>query len=79
MTRRLVQLLLLLALPVALDAQNPPPPPATAQATSPLRVFVDNCPCSLDYLRTGDIFNPADPTARKTGTREMGDAIAAGI
>ena len=30
-------------------------------------------------LRTGDIFNVADTTARKTGTREMGDAIAAGI
>ena len=30
-------------------------------------------------LRTGDIFNPADPAAKKTGTREMGDAIAAAI
>jgi 3-isopropylmalate dehydrogenase len=30
-------------------------------------------------LRTGDIFNPADAAAKKTGTREMGDAIAAGI
>lgn len=30
-------------------------------------------------LRTGDIFNAADSTARKTGTREMGDAIASGI
>jgi 3-isopropylmalate dehydrogenase len=30
-------------------------------------------------LRTGDIFNAADTAARKTGTREMGDAIAAGI
>jgi 3-isopropylmalate dehydrogenase len=30
-------------------------------------------------LRTGDIFNPADPAAKKIGTREMGDAIAAGI
>jgi len=29
--------------------------------------------------RTGDIFNPADPTARKVGTREMGDAIAAAL
>jgi len=27
--------------------------------------------------RTGDIFNPNDPTARKIGTREMGDAIVA--
>ena len=25
--------------------------------------------------RTGDIFNPADPTARRVGTREMGDAV----
>ena len=30
-------------------------------------------------LRTGDIYTPADPTAQKVGTREMGDAIAAGI
>ena len=30
-------------------------------------------------LRTGDIYNPADPAARKVGTREMGDAIAAAI
>jgi 3-isopropylmalate dehydrogenase len=30
-------------------------------------------------LRTGDIFSAADATARKTGTREMGDAIAAGV
>jgi 3-isopropylmalate dehydrogenase len=30
-------------------------------------------------LRTGDIFNPADTSAKKVGTREMGDAIAAGI
>jgi 3-isopropylmalate dehydrogenase len=30
-------------------------------------------------LRTGDIFNPADPAARKVGTREMGDAIAAAV
>jgi 3-isopropylmalate dehydrogenase len=30
-------------------------------------------------LRTGDIFNPADPAAKKAGTREMGDAIAAGV
>jgi 3-isopropylmalate dehydrogenase len=29
--------------------------------------------------RTGDIFNPGDPTARKVGTREMGDAIAAAL
>ena len=27
-------------------------------------------------LRTGDIFNPADPAARRVGTREMGDTIA---
>jgi 3-isopropylmalate dehydrogenase len=30
-------------------------------------------------LRTGDIYNPADASARKVGTREMGDAIAAAI
>jgi len=30
-------------------------------------------------FRTGDIFNPADPGARKVGTREMGDAIAAAL
>jgi 3-isopropylmalate dehydrogenase len=29
--------------------------------------------------RTGDIFNPADPAARKVGTREMGDAIASAL
>jgi len=29
--------------------------------------------------RTGDIFNPADPSARKVGTRAMGDAIASAI
>jgi 3-isopropylmalate dehydrogenase len=29
--------------------------------------------------RTGDIFSPAETGARKIGTREMGDAIAAGI
>jgi 3-isopropylmalate dehydrogenase len=29
--------------------------------------------------RTGDIYNPADPTARRIGTREMGDAIVAAI
>ena len=29
--------------------------------------------------RTGDIFNPADPAAKKVGTREMGDAIAGAI
>jgi 3-isopropylmalate dehydrogenase len=30
-------------------------------------------------LRTGDIYNPADPTARKVGTRAMGEAIAAAV
>ena len=29
--------------------------------------------------RTGDIFSPAEPNARKVGTREMGDAIAAAL
>jgi 3-isopropylmalate dehydrogenase len=32
-----------------------------------------------DGNRTGDIFNPADPSARKVGTRAMGDAIAAAL
>jgi 3-isopropylmalate dehydrogenase len=30
-------------------------------------------------LRTGDIYNPAESSARKVGTREMGDAIAAAL
>jgi 3-isopropylmalate dehydrogenase len=30
-------------------------------------------------LRTGDIYNPADPAAKKVGTQEMGDAIEAAI
>jgi 3-isopropylmalate dehydrogenase len=30
-------------------------------------------------LRTGDIFNAADPTARKVGTKAMGEAIAGAI
>src|SRR6185436_14439540 len=29
--------------------------------------------------RTGDIYTPADTSAKKVGTREMGDAITAGI
>ena len=32
-----------------------------------------------DGLRTGDIFNAADPAARRVGTRQMGDAIAAAL
>jgi len=32
-----------------------------------------------DGLRTGDIFNPEDKSARRVGTREMGDAIAAAV
>ena len=32
-----------------------------------------------DGNRTGDIFNPADSSARKVGTNAMGDAIAAAI
>jgi len=28
-------------------------------------------------VRTGDIFSPSEANARKVGTREMGDAIAA--
>ncbi len=30
-------------------------------------------------LRTGDIYTPADTSAKKVGTREMGDAIAAAV
>ena len=30
-------------------------------------------------LRTGDIFSTTDPAAKKVGTREMGDAIAAAL
>lgn len=30
-------------------------------------------------LRTGDIYNPADTSARRVGTKEMGDAIAGNI
>jgi len=33
----------------------------------------------IRILSRGDIYNPLDTTARKVGTREMGDAIAAGI
>ena len=29
--------------------------------------------------RTGDIFNPADPSARRVGTKEMGAAIVAAL
>ena len=32
-----------------------------------------------DGLRTGDIYTPADATARKVGTREMGEAITAAV
>jgi 3-isopropylmalate dehydrogenase len=32
-----------------------------------------------DGYRTGDIFNPADSSAKKVGTRAIGDAIAADI
>jgi 3-isopropylmalate dehydrogenase len=30
-------------------------------------------------FRTGDIYNPADPAAKKVGTKEMGDAIAGSV
>jgi hypothetical protein len=30
-------------------------------------------------LRTGDIYNPAETTAKKVGTRAMGEAIAAAV
>ena len=49
MIRRSFAALMLLVIPNALGAQDPAP---AATTTSTLRVFVDNCPCSLDYLRT---------------------------
>ena len=45
MKRTLVCLLGLLTIPAALAAQE------TSPTRENLRVFVDNCPCSLDYLR----------------------------
>jgi isocitrate/isopropylmalate dehydrogenase len=29
--------------------------------------------------RTGDIYNPSETSAKRVGTREMGDAIAAAV
>jgi hypothetical protein len=53
MTRSLLCALALVSVPLVLRAQDPPPAtPAAATAASTLRVFVDNCPCSDDYLRT---------------------------
>ena len=49
MIRLLVVALALLAAPAPAQAQEVSP---TAGSAGPLRVFVDNCPCSLDYLRT---------------------------
>ena len=49
MPRSLVLLVLLLATPTVAEARQTTP---ATQAGSALRVFVDNCPCSLDYLRT---------------------------
>ncbi len=42
---------------------------------------IDNAVAKViaDGLRTGDIFNAEDKAARKAGTQEMGDAIAAAI
>src|SRR5687768_12212047 len=51
MTRFFLATLRLLAVPCALSAQQPtggPPQPTGGN----LRVFVDNCPCDTDYLRT---------------------------
>ena len=50
--RHLIPGLFLLVFPLVLEAQGTVPPAPTAASTSTLRVFVDNCPCSLDYLRT---------------------------
>ena len=49
MIRLLVVAMALLAAPAPTHAQEISP---AAGAAGPLRVFVDNCPCSLDYLRT---------------------------
>ena len=52
MKRSLVLGLVLLSAPALARAQDvPPATPATTVGTT-LRVFVDNCPCSFDYLRT---------------------------
>jgi hypothetical protein len=51
MKSTLLYMLGALALPAA-GAQEPVRPAETSIATENLRVFVDNCPCSLDYLRT---------------------------
>ena len=51
MKSTLLYMLGALALPAA-GAQEPARPAETSIATENLRVFVDNCPCSLDYLRT---------------------------
>ncbi len=51
MTRALLRVLGPLVIPFALAAQEPLASPARAAGEN-LRVFVDNCPCSLDYLRT---------------------------
>ena len=51
MKRILVSLLGLAALSTPLAGQDPSLP-GTGAAPEDIRVFVDNCPCSLDYLRT---------------------------
>ena len=43
-----------------------------SQAEAVGRAIADGC-------RTGDIFSATEEKARKVGTREMGDAIAAAI
>src|SRR5688572_7804351 len=43
---------LALSAPFAVQAQETRPATPASTAGSTLRVFVDNCPCSLDYLRT---------------------------
>jgi hypothetical protein len=51
MKRILVSLLGLAVVSTSVAAQDPVSP-RTVAATENIRVFVDNCPCSLDYLRT---------------------------
>jgi hypothetical protein len=52
MKQTLACLVALLVIAPALGAQTPSTPPGAQGATQNLRVFVDNCPCDTDYLRT---------------------------
>lgn len=52
MTRSLFVALALMLTPIMSRAQGVPASTPAATQGSTLRVFVDNCPCSFDYLRT---------------------------